>query len=120
MAITESRIKAIEDRIDELTQNFLQTQRNQVPITARTDENANQIVTLDNNVKELEPWTATQHASCGDTEIIFENVPSGAMTVIILDSEDNYIDYSLERAGNTVTVYCEPLEYAADVTITVI
>lgn len=50
MAITESRIKAIEDRLDELTQNFLQTQINQVPITAKTDATANQLVELDNKV----------------------------------------------------------------------
>lgn len=53
MSITESRIKAIEDRLDELTQNFLQTQRNQVPITQKTDNNANQIVALDNSMNDL-------------------------------------------------------------------
>lgn len=53
MAITESRIKAIEDRLDELTQNFLQTQRNQVPITQKTDNNASQIAELDNSMNDL-------------------------------------------------------------------
>jgi len=52
MAITESRIKAIEDRLDELTKNFLQTQKNQVPITAKTDETANQLVELDKKIDE--------------------------------------------------------------------
>lgn len=52
MAITESRIKALEDRLDELTQNFLQTQKNQVPITAKTDSNANQIVSLEHKMDE--------------------------------------------------------------------
>lgn len=50
MAITELRIKAIEERLDELTKNFLQTQINQVPITAKTDATANQLVELDNKV----------------------------------------------------------------------
>lgn len=52
MSITESRIKAIEDRLDELTKNFLQTQKNQVPITAKTDETANQLVELDKKIDE--------------------------------------------------------------------
>ena len=50
MSITESRIKAIENRLDELTQNFLQNQKNQVPITAKTDINSNQIVELDKKI----------------------------------------------------------------------
>lgn len=52
MEITESRIKAIEDRLDELTKNFLQTQINQVPITQKTDDNSNQIVLLDTKINE--------------------------------------------------------------------
>lgn len=52
MAITESRIKAIENRLDELTKNFLQTQENQVPITAKTDNNANQLVELDKKIDD--------------------------------------------------------------------
>lgn len=52
MAITESRIRAIEQRLDELTQNFLQTQINQVPITAKTDETSNKVDYLDNKVDE--------------------------------------------------------------------
>lgn len=50
MSITESRIKAIENRLDELTQNFLQNQKNQVPITAKTDINSNQISELDKKI----------------------------------------------------------------------
>lgn len=50
--ITESRIRAIEQRLDELTQNFLQTQINQVPITAKTDETSNKVDYLDKKVDE--------------------------------------------------------------------
>lgn len=53
MAITESRIRAIEQRIDELTQNFIQTQINQVPITAKTDETSVKVDVLDNKVDEV-------------------------------------------------------------------
>jgi hypothetical protein len=53
MSITESRIKAIEDRLDELTQNFLQTQKNQAPITAKTDNNSNELIKLNSDVSVL-------------------------------------------------------------------
>ena len=53
MAITESRIKAIEDRLDELTKNFIQTQQNQIPITAKTDNNSNELVKLNSDVSVL-------------------------------------------------------------------
>lgn len=52
MAITEERIRSIEQRLDELTQNFLQTQINQVPVTAKTDDNADKIVELDEKLEE--------------------------------------------------------------------
>lgn len=51
--ITEARIKAIENCLDELQRNFLQMQRNQVPVTEKTDNNANQIATLDTSFTEL-------------------------------------------------------------------
>lgn len=52
MAITESRIKAIEDKLDELTQNFIQAQENQVPVTAKVDENNSKVIVLDNKIDE--------------------------------------------------------------------
>jgi hypothetical protein len=52
MSITESRIKAIEDRLNELTENFIQTQKNQVPITAKTDDTANKVVSLDEKLTD--------------------------------------------------------------------
>ena len=51
--ITESRIQAIEKRLDELTHNFIQTQQNQAPITAKTDNNFNELVKLNSDVGEL-------------------------------------------------------------------
>ena len=51
--ITEARIKAIELCLEELQQNFLQMQRNQVPVTEKADNNANQIAVLDSSFTEL-------------------------------------------------------------------
>ena len=78
MSITESRIKAIEDRLDELTQNFLQTQRNQVPITQKTDNNTNQIVALDNSMNDLRSeifplWSADGVDYLAAEKVTYEN-----------------------------------------------
>ena len=74
---------------------------------------------LDRQITETKPYTATQSASCGDTEVIFEDVPQGLIICEVTDSEGNEIFYNLERSGDTVTVDFEPLEYAADVTISI-
>lgn len=112
MAITELRIKAIEHRLEELQQSFIQTQRNQVPIVEKVDETSNK-------VDAITTYTATQSASYGDTEVVFEDVPQGLIICEVTDSEGNEIFYNLERNGNTVSVDFEPLDYAADVTISI-
>lgn len=52
MAITESRIKSIEQRLDELTKSFIQTQANQVPVTEKTDMTSALVDVLDKKVDE--------------------------------------------------------------------
>lgn len=52
MAITESRIKAIEDRLEELTQNFLQMQENEVPVAEKADNATVQVMVLDGKIDE--------------------------------------------------------------------
>ena len=75
--------------------------------------------TIGRQVDKAEPYTATQSASCGDTIVVFEDVPQGLIICEVTDSEGNEIFYNLERSGDTVTVDFEPLDYAADVTISI-
>lgn len=75
--------------------------------------------TIGRQVDKAEPFTVTQSASCGDTEVVFEDVPQGLIICEVTDSEGNEIFYNLERNGDTVSVDFEPLEYAADVTISI-
>lgn len=74
---------------------------------------------LDRQITEAEPYTATQSASCGDTEVVFEDVPQGILSVNMVDSEGENIFPFGRREGNDVIVEFNPLEYAADVTISV-
>lgn len=103
----EERIKRLETQLASLQAAFLQSQRNQVPITAKTDDTANKVV-------EITPWTASKTAYIEDTECIFTDVPSGNMTVYCP------VNYTVERMDNRVTVYFEPLEEVTEITISII
>lgn len=72
------------------------------------------------SISDITPYTATQTAYIEDTEIIFEGVREGNLSVYVKDSEGNYPDYTVERAGNRVTVRFEPLENETTVTISII
>lgn len=75
---------------------------------------------INNRVDEITPYTATQTAYIDDTEIVFEEVKEGNLSVYVKDSEGNYPDYTVERAGDRVTVRFEPLENETTVTISII
>lgn len=110
MAITESRIKAIEDRLDELTRSFLQAQKNQVPITEKTDETAVKVA-------QITPYTETKTAYYGEKEKTFYGVPSGNISV----NFDNYTgDYTITKVVDRVTVSFGALEQKTDITISII
>ena len=109
MAITESRIKAIEDRLDELTQNFLQTQRNQVPITAKVDETSNK-------VDEITPYTETKTAYYNEKEKIFYDVPQGNILVQFSNYQGSY---AVNRIADRLTVTFDQLTDNTDITISI-
>ena len=109
----EERLLSIESRLDSLQTSFIQAQRNQVPITAKTDDAVS-------GVERLTPYTEIKTAYIDDTEIVFEGVAEGNLTVYIKDSEGNYPNYTVERMGDRVTVRFEPLENETTVTISII
>lgn len=62
------------------------------------------------------PTTLSKTAYIDDTEVTFENVPNGNMSVYV-----GGVNHSLfERDGDRVTVRFEPLEEVTEVTINVI
>jgi hypothetical protein len=74
---------------------------------------------LGHKIDKITPYKATKTVSYGDTEIMFENVPQGNLTVLVKDSEGNYPVHHATRKDDVVKVEFAPLEYAADVTITI-
>jgi hypothetical protein len=106
-------IQELENRLNALEKAFLQAQKNQVPVTAKIDDTSNKVVALT-------PYTDSEIKYIGDDDAQFFNVPQGMLSVSIIDSEGNFIDYTLERVGDMVSVYFdEPLENMATVTISV-
>lgn len=103
----EERIKRLEAQMKSLQAAFLQSQKNQVPITAKTDDTANKVT-------EITPWTATKTAYIEDTELTFTDVPQGNMTVYCP------VNYTVERMDTRATVYFEPLEEVTEITISII
>lgn len=65
-------------------------------------------------VENITPYTETKKAYIDDTELVFENVPSGNLTVYF----DK--DYQIEKEGNRVTLHFEALEAPTDITISII
>lgn len=66
------------------------------------------------------PFEAIQSASMGDTEVVFDEVPEGVVTVDARDMEDNILSFHVNRSSSIVRVFFdEPLQYAADIRILV-
>lgn len=72
------------------------------------------------SISNITPYEDSKTAYIGDTEIVFENVPDGKLSVFVKDSDGNYPDFTVERAGGTVTVAFVALEFVTDISISVI
>ncbi|MCR5098752.1 MAG: hypothetical protein K6B14_07385 [Lachnospiraceae bacterium] len=105
----EQRLKNLESRFDALQNAFLQSQRNGVAVTAKADE----VVTLNNKVEDITPYTVTKTAYIDDTELTFNNVPTGHITVFCS------IEYSMEHISDSVIISFEPLNEVTEITIMV-
>lgn len=103
----EEEINKLKSRLDNFQQAFLQSQKNQVPVTAKTDDTASKVT-------EITPWTVSKTAYIDDTECIFTGVPQGNMTVYCT------VPHTVEIDGDRVTVRFEPLEEVTEITISII
>lgn len=103
----EERVKRLENQFDNLNKAFLQAQRNQVPITSKVDDSANQII-------NLTPYTETKIAYYGETEKTFYNVPQGNVTVYGLK------EYSLERISDRLIITFDALSEQTEITISIL
>ena len=96
-------IGAVSEKVNNMAKNL------DFYFNARANSNHGDIVDL----QKSQPYSDSVEVFSGETEVVFEDVPQGQLTVDIADSEGNYIDYTVDRSGSSVTVNFEPLEYMA-------
>lgn len=105
----EQRIEKLEQLYANLSDSFIQAQKNQVVNTAKTDDNSN-------NIKTLTPYTETKIGYYGETEKTFYNVPEGNVTVYFSKYYGPY--YTKAFSGNLMVTF-EKLSEETDITISI-
>ena len=111
----ESRLYKLEQTVANLQDSFIQSQRNNTQIVSKTDDTSNKI-------EQITPTTYTKTAYIGDTDVVFENVPQGNITVIA-ESENGYHPYytELKRENDRVRIrYVVPFESVTTITLTIL
>ena len=103
----EYEIQKINARLDNLQASFIQAQANQVSVTEKVDDSAN-------NIKAITPYTETQIGYYGETEKTFYNVPDGNVTVFGLK------EYSLDRISDRLTLTFDALSEQTEITISIL
>lgn len=104
----------LEERVDALYNSVLQIQANLNPVIDKTDNTANK-------VEVITPTILTKQGYIDDTEVVFNNVPSGNVTVYVENENGSFLNYSISRVTDMITVSFEkPLEYTATVTLSIL
>lgn len=102
----ETRVANLENLVDALSKKI---DRNQFYTDADMQGNRQ-------SISEVTPYTETKTAYIGDTEISFDNVPSGNLSVFA----DNISEYRTDRVGSTLNIdFIKPLEEVTEITISI-
>lgn len=104
----EERVRILENKVAQLSEAFLNAQRQNVPIVSKVDDTANKVV-------EITPYTDSKTAYIGDTEVVFSDVPQGNLSVYF----DTPTDYSVERSKDAVSVTFDALDEVTVVSISI-
>ena len=99
-------IEDLEERLNTFEASLLQMAENLVPQTAKVDETANK-------VDAITPYTASKTAYIGDTEVVFESVPQGNVSVFGLN------EYQTERIADNLVITFDALEEVTTVSISI-
>ena len=75
---------------------------------------------LGRQVEAAAPYEAHESVSAGETEVVFLNVPEGiTITTLVKDLEGHVIEHNATKNEDIIRIMFEPLEYAADVSLSV-
>ena len=107
----EERVKQLEVQMECLQAAFVQYQKNQVPITAKTDDTANKVV-------EITPYTESKDVYIGNTECVFEKIKDGNISAWLTVGNEQ-IPCTYEVANNVIIVKFEALEAVGTANISI-
>lgn len=72
------------------------------------------------SISQIEPTTYTKTVGIGETEVTFTDIANGNISVFIEDNEGKFPPFDMDKSGNILTVYFEPLENVATITVSII
>ena len=104
----EERVRILENKVAQLSEAFLNAQRQNVPVVSKLDDTSNK-------VEQITPYKASKTAYIGDTEVVFTDVPQGNLSVYF----DTPTDYSVERTKDAVAVTFDALDEVTVVSISI-
>ena len=107
----EQRVEQLERQVSSLQASFIQSQKNQVPITAKTDSTASQ-------VQVITPHTESKMAYIGDTFAEFDIEKPGSISAWI-DIDGVKTPCTFVAEGDKIKVEFEALEKVATVSISI-
>lgn len=99
-------IEDLEERLNTFEQSLIQMGINLSPTIYKVDDTSNR-------VDALTPYTETKTAYIGDTEVTFENVPQGNMSVFGLS------EYSIDRQSDRITIMFDAVDEVTTVSISI-
>lgn len=103
----EQRLSNLESRLNSLQESFIQSQQNNVEVTAKADVGYN---------KPDAPYKATQTAYYGESEKNFYDVPQGNISVFFNNYNGNY---KINRISDRVLVTFDTLKDYTNIKIMV-
>ena len=71
-------------------------------------------------INKITPYTESKTVYIEDTEVIFNNVPNGNLTIFMIDKNNQSIPFTYERNNDQVRVSFEQRQSLATVTINVL
>lgn len=113
MKTIEERVQILEADVANLRDAFNQSQSNQAIKQGQLDNTSNK-------VDRIEPTTYTKTVGIGETEVTFTDIANGNISVFIEDNEGKFPTFDMDKSGNILTVYFEPLENVATITVSII
>ena len=100
-------IQELEERLNSFERSLIQMGINNTPIVQKVDETAIK-------VDEITPYEDTKTAYITDSEVVFFDVPEGALVVSFANGNR---EYTVTRIGNNLKVEFAPLEEVTTITI---